>query len=70
MITGVPIQQCIMTTSYEVKVAQYACDDGCAEWVRYRFDNAGDAQECIDQLDGYEEYELVIHRETDDEIPF
>ena len=58
---------------YEVKVVHYSCDDGCAEWLRYHFDNAGDAQECIDKLDDYdEEYELVIHRELEhsDEIPF
>ena len=61
-----------MITIYEVGVASYACDDGCAEWNYHQFDNAGDAQEYIYQLDGYEEYELRIRKELEDpdEIPF
>lgn len=61
-----------MVNVYFVRVASYACDDGCAEWNTHRFDDAGDAQEYIRQLDGYEEYELYIRKELEDpdEIPF
>ena len=58
-------------TTYTVAVATYACDDGVAEWIRYNFTNVGDALLCIDQLDGYEEYELIINNEADvNDIPF
>ena len=58
-------------TTYTVAVATYACDDGVAEWIRYNFTDVGDAQDCIDQLDGYEEYELIINNEADvNDIPF
>lgn len=60
-----------LMTTYTVAVATYACDDGVAEWIRYNFTDVGDAQDCIDQLDGYEEYELIINNEADvNDIPF
>ena len=57
-------------TTYTVAVASYACDDGIAEWIRYNFTDIGDAQDCIDQLDGYEEYEFIVHDVTVNDIPF
>tara|TARA_A100001201_G_scaffold20198_1_gene22597 strand:- start:867 stop:1052 length:186 start_codon:yes stop_codon:yes gene_type:complete len=61
-----------MTLVYAVRVANYACDDGIAEWSTHEFDNADDAQEYIRRLDSYEEYELRISAEFegDDDIPF
>ena len=60
-----------MTTIYEVRVAQYACDDGIAEWYTQQFANAAEAQKYVDRLDDYEEYELRIRKPVDpDEIPF
>ena len=57
--------------TYTVAIAAYACDDGEAEWDRYTFTDIGDAQDCIDRLDGYEEYELIINNEADvNDIPF